>query len=301
MFQIRKFYDDNGLEYFDGAYSHKHTRQGWVNRPCPFCTGNPGLHLGFNEKSGYFVCYRCGGHPVAKVVRALLNVSWYTANKIVKQYGGDSDYKTKVQRENREKGLEVKLPAGTKQMANMHTLYLRDRGFDPDQLYKTWGLLGTGSIGRYKYRIIAPVFFRGVLVSFQGRDITNKSSLKYKACPKHKERIHHKHVLYGFDLAGRDVIVVEGITDAWRLGPGAVATFGIKYTWAQVQLLSTFRRVFVWFDESDPEAVDKSQQLMLDLGSLGVESNAIWTGLGGDPGDKTPEEAKYIMQDLLLG
>ena len=39
---------------------HKHCRDGWVNTECPFCTGNPGLHLGATLDGKIFTCWRDG-------------------------------------------------------------------------------------------------------------------------------------------------------------------------------------------------------------------------------------------------
>jgi len=300
MFQARRFYEDYGIDYSDGTISHKHTRRGWINRPCPFCTGNPGLHLGYNESNGYYVCYRCGGHSAAKVVRALRGSSWTEAKRLVSAYGGEEAYKTKRAREAKEKEIEVVLPKGSGPLIEQHRVYLVARYFDPEALEDIWGLLGTNHLGPYKWRIIAPILFGGKLVSYQGRDITGRSDKKYKACARDSEQIHHKQVLYGYDLADRDVLVVEGVTDVWRMGPGSVATFGIKYTPAQVKLLSQFRRVFVWFDEEDPEAEEKNLQLASELTALGVDSEVIRAGIEGDPGDLNQKDADYVMRELLI-
>lgn len=79
-----------------------------------------------------------------------------------------------------------------------------------------------------------------------------------------------------------------------------MATFGIKYTPAQVNMLSQFRRTFIWFDEEDPEAEEKSMQLASELTALGKESQTIRAGIDGDPGDLTQSDADYIMRDLLI-
>lgn len=300
MFDARRFYADHGLEHYDSSYSHKHTRQGWTNRPCPFCSGNPGLHLGYNEKGGYYVCYRCGGHRVAEVIRALLSVSWQAAFRLQEKYGGDSQTKQKAARGSKETQIQTTLPPGTGPMGLPHFRYLVDRAFAPEYLAEQFGLLGTGALGPYKFRIIAPILFNGELVSYQGRDITDKQSAKYKACPRELERIHHKHIVYAYDMAKQDVLVVEGVTDVWRMGPGSVALFGIKFTPAQVKLLTAFRRVFVWFDEEDPEAEEQNHRLISDLAALGTEAESIRVGIEGDPGDLKQEDADYIMRELLI-
>ncbi len=45
------------------------------------------------------------------------------------------------------------------------------RNFDPNYLVSEWGLLSTGVLGEFKFRILAPVYFKGQLVSYQCRDL----------------------------------------------------------------------------------------------------------------------------------
>jgi len=65
-------------------------------------------------------------------------------------------------------------------------------------------------------------------------------------------------------------------------------------------LLSQFRRVFVWFDEEDPEAEEKNLQLASELTALGVDSEVIRAGIEGDPGDLNQKDADYVMRELLI-
>ena len=80
---IEQLYRDFGIPY--ATEGHKHTRDGWINIACPFCTGNAGLHLGFHLEDEYYVCWRCGGHSITdtltKSVRHVLqgNTGHYTA------------------------------------------------------------------------------------------------------------------------------------------------------------------------------------------------------------------------------
>lgn len=182
-------------------------------------------------------------------------------------------------------------------MQDMHKRYLEGRLFDPGALERLWGLQGTGPIGQYKFRVIAPVLQGGVLVSYQGRDITGRQELRYKACEEKDEVIHHKHILYGSDLVQDRVVVVEGITDAWRLGPGAVATFGCRYTAPQREALAQFREVFVMYDSSDPVAQACGADLAEALALL-VEHVEIITNDWKDPGSAPQDEADALMREL---
>ena len=45
-------------------------------------------------------------------------------------------------------------------------------------------------------------------------------------------------------------MVVEGPTDVWRIGPGAVATMGLSFTQAQVQRILQYPIRAICFDNS---------------------------------------------------
>src|SRR5690606_7407018 len=98
-------------------------------------------------------------------------------------------------------------------------------------------------------------------VSFQARDITGRSEAKYLACPRERERIHHKHIVYGRGLPrrSRTLIVVEGPLDVWRLGGRAVATFGIKFTMEQVLTIADLADKFLVLYDAEPQAQEQAR------------------------------------------
>jgi len=300
MFNCRRFYEDNGIDYVDGDSNAKHSRQGWVNKECPFCTGNPGNHLGFNETKGYFRCWRCGFHPIEEVIKELLRVPWSSAKELKRGYGGKAG-KIKPVFAPKTKDIQVALPYEAGPLKKAHKEYLRARRFDPKILEEIWNLLGTTNKGYYKNRIIAPIFFKNELVSYQGRDITDEADIRYKACRKEEEKILHQEVLYGYDLTDKkNVAVVEGITDAWRLGPGAVCTFGLGVSAGQMKLLSEFTNIFVLRDFTDPQAYKEACQLSAELALLGKNVELLWIEKGTDPADLSQQEANWLMRELLL-
>jgi DNA primase len=180
----------------------------------------------------------------------------------------------------------------------VHKKYLQKRNFDADRLEAEWDLLGTGPVGDYKLRIIAPITFRGRVVSYQGRALSELASLKYKACRLDEEVIPHKTLLYGLDRAsGHSAIVVEGITDVWRLGFGAVATFGVQWTREQIVLLREYPRVFIMYDFGEAEAEEQGRRLAYALAGLGV-SVELLLDAQGDPADLSNEDAKLLMREI---
>jgi len=295
---ISQLYQDYNIP--TAPAEHRHNRPGWVNVTCPFCTGNPGYHLGFNLEGGYFYCWRCGYHYLYRTLAKLLNVSEEEAKRISYQYGGTVRLAREPQVKIRRKAH--RLPSDTGELQEQHRNYLIWRHFDPDQLEREWMLLGTGPLAKldhvdYKHRILAPIIWKGEQVSFQTRDITNKHPRKYLACPQVREIIHHKHILYGRQEMWTDTgICVEGVTDVWRLGVSAFAIFGIKYTGQQVREVARyFKRVAVMFDD-DPQAIKQADKLVSELQFRNVEAWNV--KIKGDPASLSQEEADYIVKHI---
>ena len=143
--------------------------------------------------------------------------------------------------------------------------YLREeRSFDPYQLSQDW---------RLQYciddpndcvagRIIIPVYMEGILVGFQARCIGEPPSdniPKYYTAPS----TPRNRLLYNYDRAkfGKFGVLVEGPTDAWRVGTSAaVAPLGSSVSMVQIQLMK-----LAWGDNGvvvmlDPEYVKKPRR-----------------------------------------
>ncbi len=302
-FEIFEFLRDYSIEH--RTEGSKHCQPGWVQIGCPFCTGNPGWHLGFNTSLSFWNCWRCGWHSNLEVVKTLTRKSWSEAKKLFREYRGrlmtDADYIRRIGQSSKgtKKYKELRLPAGTKPMTSRHRKYLTRRGFNPEEIEEVWQVQGTGPVGGYKHRIIAPIFYQGKLVSYQGRDITGKSDLKYKACRMDDEIMHHKNILYGIDqVQGRRGGLVEGYFDTWALGPGVVASFGITLKAEQVLLLSKiFNRLTLVFD-NDPQAKDNAENLCYMLDSLQVETELIEM-MEGDPAELNENEREKL-KDIIF-
>lgn len=277
---------------------HRHARPGWVNIICPFCSGNPGYHLGFNQDDEYFYCWRCGWHSNSEAIAGILPTTIKKSKEIIKQYEGVN--KTSHTSTTKVNINPLKMPSGTFEPELRHKKYLRSRGFNPKKTINEFGLLATGPIATldetdYKFRIIAPFYWNGGLVSFQARDITGKSDKRYLACPKQREVYHHKHILYGNqERWGRKIMIVEGITDVWALGAEhAAATLGIEYTWQQVSIIAKyFDSVCIAYD-NDPQAVRQGKKLRRELQAAGVDATQIV--LEKDPASMNKNERMELV------
>jgi hypothetical protein len=126
--------------------------------------------------------------------------------------------------------------------------YLYGRGFDPTGLFNDYyihyapkGTVYTTTsegVDRefYEDRLLIPIIQGGRLVGFQARRISDEAypGGKYLTVNAKTAR-----ALYNRDVAmfHRDVVIVEGPTDVWRVGPEAVALFGKTLKSGQRELM----------------------------------------------------------------
>lgn len=247
-------------------------------------------------------CWRCGWKPLSKTIATLIHVEEQQAKEIIRRYGGKPRARRSATQANILK-KPFRLPTGTGPLLSHHKRYLERRGFDPDCLEQEWGLMSTGPVAQlskadYRHRILIPIYWNREMVSFQARDATGKAEVKYKACPKEREKIHHQEILYGHPAGQRKKVAacVEGVTDVWRLGQLALACFGIEFTRRQVRSLArSFERVVVIFDD-DPQAVLQANKLVSELRFRGVESWRI--PIKGDPADLSDDEAEQLIKEV---
>jgi hypothetical protein len=296
MFDALKYLREHRVRY---VTSGKDTSAGWLGVSCPFCR-DPEMHGGFSPDD-YYSCWRCGGHSVEDVIMALERCEYHEACQIVIEYQTDFPSLPARARPRRAQGQQGHLtwPPGVMPLLPLHIAYLIRRRFDPGALVERYGIRATGPLGPYAWRIMAPVVLNGKMVSYQGRDITDKADLRYKACRKELELVDHKTILYNLDNSlGDSAIVVEGLFDCWRLGDGCVATMGSTIIKPQVMMLAErFKRIFVILD-SEPEAQSKARKLCQQLSLLGVE--VINKKLNkGDPDDLSQGDADELKKECL--
>ena len=294
-FDAQRFCDEQGIH---STTKGKHSKAGWVQIRCPFCTGNPGWHGGFNIQSGYYNCRRCGYHWMPRVISRLLEIPIRQAFTAIRKYSAGQVSVSRKEHTRFQKYGTIKLPPGTSYVADSHKIYLKNiRRFSKYQkIIRLWQLKSTGTYGPYAHRILAPIYFEHQLVSYQCRSTAPDHNPPYKACAKTDELVHHKHILYGFDFAvpKNRCVVVEGITDVWRLGPGAVATFGKGFTPEQIRVLvNNFETIYRLFDTD----ANQEDQLEKSLSDAGIDPYTVNLS-HGDPGQLTDGQAEELMKDI---
>ena len=314
---IIQLYKDYNISFLTSG--NKHCSPSWIQINCPFCEGSKDYHLGFHKTKEYFNCWRCGGHKLDSTIAALTGFNIFAAKDLINQYRTGRAVSL-ITPNNPQRTSKVILP-GAKLTpidpknndvgGHFSTLspemvchgqalaYLEKRGFKGQNLVDlldTYNLHFTGPVGMYNFRIIAPIYFNGELVSYQGRDYTGKSQLRYMACKKSEEVKDHKNCLYAMDLATTDtVVIVEGIVDQWKLGKGAVATCGQAFTLPQVKLLVKRwpHRVVLY----DKDAVKAKELANVLSGFSGKTELACLNNLK-DPGELTVEMGREVMKKL---
>ncbi len=191
----------------------------------------------------------------------------------------------------------LRTPFAVESLHSAHERYLTERGFTSSELVSTWKIKGIGPISELglQWRIFIPIYLDGTLVSWTTRSLSDKG-VRYVNAPSEWESIPRRELLYGEDFVGHTVIVVEGATDVWKIGPGAVATFGVAFSRAQVEKLSKYSHRIICFDSEDgaqKKAKELCQQLMAFPGET---TNVVLDSK--DPGSATNEEIQQLRRFL---
>jgi DNA primase len=289
-FDILQFLQDRNVSY---SYSGNNVSSGWIGINCVFCIDQSN-HLGINLRSKAFSCFKCAEKGSAvKLVQEIDGVDFRIAKSIMEGYTDGAFIP-------REKHYQSKVifPSGTtKNFTDKHLNFIERRRFAPRDVIEQYDLYATGPVGDYKHRILIPVLHKGRIVSFVGRDITNQSEIPYKNSSEQFSIKDPKQCLYNIDsVVQSKAVIVEGIFDAWRIGDGAVATFGTKYTREQLRLLKGLKQVFVMFDS---DAVSVAHKLAYDLSAI-IPQVEVLELLEGDPDNLTEDDVRALRRDLGL-
>jgi len=290
MLDIQRLLGDVGVPYWT---SGKNVSEGWVSISCPMC-GDRSNHGAFGPDGWSYSCFRCGKHKVRKVITTLS--SWEEAGNLIKEYSSLMSFHETA---NKERASNVEWPPpNTVKMPSIHAEYLHARGYDPKQLRDLYGIECCYQTGAFKYRILIPVYLDGRIMTYIGRDITDKAGLKYKNLSETKSVLPAKNTVYNIDNIHDTAIICEGVFDAWRFGAHGVAMFGLQYTAQQTRALaSRLKRAFIVFD-NEPQAVEKARELGAELSFQGVEVEIVSISQK-DPGEMSQEEADEVKAELL--
>lgn len=306
MIDLQTILDSLGVQY---RTSGKNNIKGCYSIKCPMCDDHS-MHGNIDPENGSYKCWRCKGSSLAVVLSKASGTPISSISRLLKDFKTSESSNRIVKK---EYAKELVVPGGSNPMP-VQTEYLKGRGLDPSTLEFYYGIK-YGRLGEkandinVSLRIIIPVLDEyGTPVAWQARDTTGKSELRY-VFPRSSECLEDsKHTLYGAHLCRdrRRIVVVEGVFDAWKVGSGAVCTFGTSVTPRQIELMSKWEEVVIAFD-AEPEAQSHAREIAMKLAPCGVDVYIADTNFGTNPdgsardlGDCTPEEIKEFRKKVGL-
>ena len=287
---IREVLDELNIEYLEEGPD---VSQNWIGVNCPWCD-DPMHHLGINLEHKGISCWRCG--TKGNVIKYLKEItrSWRKTKELLLKYTPKEFITGYENSEEKSSLVKVELPE-TIPPRKKHFKYLEKRGFNPKYLTKKYRLKFTGETGNWSNRIIVPFYHNGRLITFTSISIEKKPVVKYKHCPVDKSIIPVKEYLYGYEFTNRkNVIVVEGIFDYWRIGDGAVCIFGVNPHASQIKMLSMFQRVVIAFD-GDDAGRKGAEELANNLATM-TEVFVVDLDDGKDPDTLSEKEILELKQ-----
>jgi len=297
-FDVKEYLDSRGIYYDE---SGKNVQEGWIGVNCLWCEDESN-HLGIDLENKGINCWRCPVKgTIIKLIMKVERCSFASSLRIVRKFSHisaltDRRSQGPEQMPNAQKQLE--LPRlSENQLLQIHSDYLHSRNFDPQFIFDKYRLRCNGPVGNFNLRLIIPFYTRKRLVTYTTRDVTGKARIPYIHCSKVKSILHPKDTLYNIDTVEDTALVLEGVTDVWRMGDGAVATMGDKFTAKQVTLLKNLKRCFILYDTED-EAQENAERLAYNLSVTVPDVHVL--GLGdGDPADISPDDAKSIRKEIF--
>lgn len=263
---------------------HHHVTEGWLGLDCPLCTPDSGQYRLGVHPSGGCSCWACGPQSLAWILSLITRTpSSHWRQRLSGLWVRDSQ---------KPRGV-LRIPKGVGPLLPPHREYLRGRGFDPETLSVLWGVRGIGLAARLPWRLWIPVIRDERTQSWTTRSLAEYGTRYVSAAPD-EEAVPHKELLGGEDHAERVCVVVEGPMDAFKVGPGAVWTFGSAVTNAQVYRISRYEKRVVCLD-ADAQARARelcSRLAVLPGTTVNVELDAK------DPGSASERELELLRREM---
>lgn len=286
------FFKDHSVDYVTRG---PNVGRNNININCPFCADDPSHHMGISMIEKGWGCLRChtAGVNPTKLLRALLGCSYNQAKIVVQQYSAvdpDSldevaklllgDKADKKQRKRRKLHMpqefrSIKSKGSTARFYH----YLYNRGFyNVDKLVKMYDL-HCATTGKWKDRIIIPIYINNELVSWTTRALGKTiDAPRYMALSEEDGGlINVFHTLMNWDYISKGgdlLIIVEGPFDAMKLdfyaykyNACATCTFGTAMSNEQSMIIASmakrFKKAVLLYDEGAAQAIFEAQDKLM--------------------------------------
>lgn len=322
-----QFFDDHQIDYVTRGPNVKKDN---VNIACPFCGDDPSHHMGVSLLDKGYGCWRSANHAGKKsngLIRALLNCSFNQAKILAQQYsaadpesldeaiaalmaGEQADKRPDRATELRFRGEFS--PIKAKGSTSRFYSYLERRGFgdgtaDLCKLYN----LRCANTGRFKDRVIIPIYQGGKLVSWTSRAIgKNVEAARYLALSEDQGGLVNVfHTIWNWDElkhGGDLLIIVEGPFDAlkvdfygWELNTCATCTFGTAMSEEQAMMIAEvakgFEKAVLLYDAGATESIFRAKGL---LEHTKVECGFLPPDVE-DPGEMSRKQVRKFIRGYL--
>lgn len=297
LFDIKSYLTSKDISYKEKG---KNVTKGWININCilPGCSDDSN-HLGINLKTLIYKCWICGqkGHAI-RLVQIIENCSEGIAKQIIKRFPSADQEDFWQEEPIVSKNKNLILPSEIeKEWPQIHLDYLSSRGFDPLTLIAKFLLRPVYTLGKYRFRIIIPIYMNNQLVSFTAMDVLRQDERpKYMDCPISEAIIPVKQCLYNIDSVKDKAIIYEGPTGVWRFGDGSICSFTADLTIEQINLLvkKKVKQIFILFD---PNAQEKGERVAHQLSGI-IPSVEQIRFKSGDPKDLSLEKINSLKKNL---
>lgn len=227
-FDLYAYLDDRGIQYKTHGQDIGH---GWIGMPCVFCNDHA-THLGINLESKFFKCWLCNAKgSIVDFIKGVDEVSTKEAIETAEgftlgwEHGWDEE--DEFDEHKRKKG-DI-LPVGFKYITARSAPplvrhWFKKRKF-PLSFCEEYRLGFCRMGGDHPLHLIIPITMNHRLVSYIAADLTGYADNKYVMCPNAVALVEKNGVVFGVDeiVDLKKVVIVEGVTDKWRVGINAVA------------------------------------------------------------------------------
>jgi len=298
---LLKFLSDQRIVYRVYGEHHHVAKPQWVQIDCPFCSPKSSrFRCGVNVHKLYCNCWHCGGLSLEKVLSELTGLSYREIRLRIglarsgRKHPSDSRISPSESKEIKNK---IKIPIGVGPLLKPHKEYLLSRGFDPHQVEILWGIKGIGIAPKLAWRIWIPIIHEGRAVSWTTRAIGIHQK-RYISARNDEQELSPKRILYGEDYCRMSIVVTEGPTDVWRIGPGAVATMGLSITEEQLFRIAKYPLRVIALD-NEKEAVKISEKVARRLKPFPGETIVVCLESGKDWGEADPQEVQELRRKFL--